>query len=149
MPNPHVSNIIWTSTSTNRYPFIQRKLHLQKYHYFLRAPKNIKIFWKEFYWIRDRIKQVQIELIWGKVVIDMADYFTKHHPPWNHKKIWYKYLQWSQSDYLDICTLSACKGVFLPTVVLTYLGRNLSHWRHYRNITQTYPWWDMSIYDRY
>ena len=47
----------------------------------------------KFYWMKDRISQKQFDLIWAKGILNKADYFTKHHPPWHHKKMRYKYLQ--------------------------------------------------------
>ena len=38
------------------------------------------------------IKQKQFQLLWRKGATNMADYFTKHHPPWHHKQKRYKYL---------------------------------------------------------
>ena len=48
--------------------------------------KLSKAFNMPYYWMRDRIKQKQFVLKWEKGTINMADYFTKHHPPWHHKK---------------------------------------------------------------
>ena len=39
-----------------------------------------------YYWIKDRINQKQFKLTWRPGVDNMADYFSKHHPPWYHKK---------------------------------------------------------------
>ena len=40
-----------------------------------------------FYWMRDQIIQGPFNLLWIFRILNMADYFKKHHPPWNHKKI--------------------------------------------------------------
>jgi hypothetical protein len=54
--------------------------------------KLSKAFDMRFYWVKDRIKQNQFQLIWRKGSTNMADYFTKHHPPWHHKQMRYQYL---------------------------------------------------------
>ena len=54
--------------------------------------KLSKAFDMRFYWVKDRIKQKQFQLIWRKGQLNMADYFTKHHPPWHHRQMRYKYL---------------------------------------------------------
>jgi len=40
-----------------------------------------------YYWIKDRIKKKQFKLTWRPGVDNMADYFSKHHPPWYHKNV--------------------------------------------------------------
>ena len=40
-----------------------------------------------FFWVRDRLKQGQFRIFWEKGASNLADYFTKHHPPAHHKKI--------------------------------------------------------------
>ena len=54
--------------------------------------KLSKAFDMRFYWVKDRIQQSQFQLIWRKGITNMADYFTKHHPPWHHKKMRYRYM---------------------------------------------------------
>ena len=54
--------------------------------------KFSKAFDMRFHWLRDRIKQHQFQLFWRKGSVNMADYFTKHHPPWHHKIMRYRYL---------------------------------------------------------
>ena len=54
--------------------------------------KLSKAFDMRFHWIKDRIQQKQFQLIWRKGATNMADYFSKHHPPWHHKNMRYKYL---------------------------------------------------------
>jgi len=34
-----------------------------------------------YYWIEDRIKKQEIQLIWKPGKYSRADHFTKHHPP--------------------------------------------------------------------
>jgi hypothetical protein len=46
-----------------------------------------------FYWIRDRVKQNQFHILWKKGSENLADYFTKHHPPAHHQRMRSRYLQ--------------------------------------------------------
>ena len=87
--------------------------------------KLSKAFDMRFYWIRDRIQQGQFDLIWRKGILNMADYFTKHHPAWHHRNMRYKYLQRANCAYSAYCTdnPSACKGVLLPRTLLPYLQK--------------------------
>jgi hypothetical protein len=43
--------------------------------------------------MKDRINQGQFNLTWAPGKFNLADYFTKHHSPWHHRKMRYKYLQ--------------------------------------------------------
>ena len=69
-----------------------------------------------FYWMRDRIKQGMFDLSWRKGELNRADYFTKHFPPWHHKKMRYQYLQRIHKAFLALRTSSLCEGVLLPAV---------------------------------
>jgi hypothetical protein len=48
--------------------------------------------------MKDRIHQQQFHLYWEKGALNMADYFTKHHPPRHHKLMRHKYLQRTNTD---------------------------------------------------
>ena len=72
--------------------------------------KLSKSFDMQVYWVRDCILQKQYQLIWRKGITNMADYFTKHHPPWHHKMMRYKYLH--KALYLK--AWHPCEGVLLP-----------------------------------
>jgi hypothetical protein len=37
-----------------------------------------------FYWIQDRVSQGKFTVHWQKGSDNLADYFTKHHPPAHH-----------------------------------------------------------------
>ena len=39
------------------------------------------------HWVRDRITQKQFKLKWERGAENLADHFTKHHPPAHHKKM--------------------------------------------------------------
>jgi hypothetical protein len=55
--------------------------------------KLSKSFDLRYWWMKDCIHQGQFDLNWSPGKFDLADYFTKHHPPWHHRKMRYKYLQ--------------------------------------------------------
>lgn len=46
-----------------------------------------------FYWIRDRIDQMQFIVHWKPGTSNHGDYFTKHHPSAHHQALRYTYLQ--------------------------------------------------------
>ena len=46
--------------------------------------KLSKAFDMRHWWIKDRIKQGQLELVWETGEENRADYFTKHFPPKHH-----------------------------------------------------------------
>jgi hypothetical protein len=50
-----------------------------------------------FYWIRDRVAQGQFNIYWRKGSKNLADNFTKHHPPAHHQRMRLRYLQ--QTDH--------------------------------------------------
>ena len=47
--------------------------------------KRSKIWDMRFNWLRDRTAQKQFDIKWDKGIRNMADYFTKHHPPSYHR----------------------------------------------------------------
>jgi hypothetical protein len=49
--------------------------------------KRSKAFDMRFYWLKDRIKQKQLQVYWKPGTENRADYFTKHHPPAHHRAI--------------------------------------------------------------
>ena len=46
--------------------------------------KRSKSWDMKFNWLRDRSAQQQFNILWDKGTRNMADYFTKHHPPSHH-----------------------------------------------------------------
>ena len=54
--------------------------------------KRSKAIDMRFYWIRDRVKQGQFRIHWKKGSVNLADYFTKHHPAKHHREMRSKYL---------------------------------------------------------
>ena len=55
--------------------------------------KLSKAFDMWYWWIKDIIKQNTFDLIWASGKQNAAGYFTKHPPPWHHKKTRNMYLQ--------------------------------------------------------
>jgi hypothetical protein len=49
--------------------------------------KRTKAMDMRFYWIKERVKQGQFNVNWGRGFQNMADYFTKHHSLAHHKRI--------------------------------------------------------------
>jgi hypothetical protein len=54
--------------------------------------KRSKAIDMRFYWVRDRVKQGQFIIYWRKGSDNIADYFTKHHPPSHHRRLRARYL---------------------------------------------------------
>ena len=46
--------------------------------------KLSKAYDMRYNWMKDRIQQKQFQLLWDKGERNLADYFTKHHPPSHH-----------------------------------------------------------------
>ena len=55
--------------------------------------KRSKAMDMRFYWIRDRVNQGQFKVLWQRGSTNLADYFTKHHPPSHHLAMRKIYLQ--------------------------------------------------------
>jgi hypothetical protein len=56
-----------------------------------------------FYWIRDRVKQGQFRIHWKPGKRNLADYFTKHHPPGHHQAMRPIYLHEPNLDSVRGC----------------------------------------------
>ena len=55
--------------------------------------KRSKHYDMKIWWFRDQIKKGLFRLFWEKGCLNLADYFTKHHPPTHHRLMRPKYLQ--------------------------------------------------------
>jgi hypothetical protein len=51
----------------------------------------------QFYWVHDRVKQGHFKVFWAPGKTNLADYFTKHHPPRHHQRIKSTYIHQSKS----------------------------------------------------
>jgi hypothetical protein len=49
--------------------------------------KRTKAMDMRFYWIKDRVKQGQLNVYWGPGYQNLVDYFTKHHSTAHHKRM--------------------------------------------------------------
>jgi hypothetical protein len=76
--------------------------------------KRSKAMDMRFYWIRDRVKQGQFKVLWQRGETNLADYFTKHHPPSHHTAMRKIYLHDKKST-----VTSECEGVLNPETRLT------------------------------
>jgi hypothetical protein len=50
-------------------------------------PKRTKAMDMRFHWLRDREAQGQFKIYWRPGGTNLADYFTKHHPPAHHVNV--------------------------------------------------------------
>ena len=50
-------------------------------------PKQTKAMDMRFHWLRDRKAQGQFRIHWRPGKTNLADYFTKHHPPAHHVNV--------------------------------------------------------------
>ena len=74
--------------------------------------KRTKAMDMRFYWIRDRTRQGQFRVHWKRGKNNLADYFTKHHPPSHHIEVRPTYLQTAK---LARKSEPECEGVLIPT----------------------------------
>ena len=61
--------------------------------------KLSKAFDMRWHWLRDRVRQRQFRVFWRPGKQNLADYFTKHHPTWYHRKIRKKFLLHTHTDH--------------------------------------------------
>jgi len=50
-------------------------------------PKRTKAMDMRYHWLRDREAQGQFRIYWRPGKTNLADYFTKHHPPSHHVNV--------------------------------------------------------------
>jgi hypothetical protein len=50
-------------------------------------PKRTQAMDTQFHWLRDRESQDQFKIYWQPGKTNLADYFTKHHPPNHHTNV--------------------------------------------------------------
>ena len=71
-------------------------------------PKLPKALDMRFYWMHNRIRQRNFNLIWRKGKTNMVDY---------HKKMRSTYMLHIKNSVIALCEKTACKGVLIPTAV--------------------------------
>jgi hypothetical protein len=68
-----------------------------------------------FYWVRDRINQGQFHVYWAPAALNLADYFTKHHPPTHHQRMRPIYLYTKSSPrFLPMTGPTSLRGCVDP-----------------------------------
>jgi hypothetical protein len=70
--------------------------------------KRSKAMDMRFYWIQDIVQQGELAVHWLQGEDNLADYFTKHHPPAHHIQMRPIYLHTSQ---MALATTHGCRGV--------------------------------------
>ena len=55
-------------------------------------PKRTKAMDMRFHWLRDRETLLQFRIYWRSGTLNLADYFTKHHPASHHRSVRGKFL---------------------------------------------------------
>merc|ERR1711903_104982 len=67
--------------------------------------KRSKAIDVRFYWLRDRAEQGQFRIYWDAGKNNLADYFTKHHPPMHHRRMRkiHTYIEGASPDSLQGC----------------------------------------------
>ena len=72
--------------------------------------KQSKAMDMRFYWVQDRVQQGQFHIHWQQGDLNLADYFTKHHPPAHHTKMRPTYLHCTNTTVADT---PDCRGVLI------------------------------------
>ena len=100
-----------------------------------------------YYWLRDRVEQGQFSVQWEPGKFNLADYFTKHHPPTHHRALRPVYL-FDPNCILDLqgcikilssratsaITRSKSSPNFSPTTTKSGPDKSGPHSGHKRNI---------------
>ena len=72
------------------------------------TPKQTKAMNMQFYWLRDRETQEQFWFFWWAGKLNLADYWTKHHPAMHRRNVRNKFL--TQKKVLNEFPLRIAKG---------------------------------------
>ena len=56
-------------------------------------PRKTRSIDMSLYWVINRVTQKQFIIYWKPGNDNLADYFSKHHPPTHHKHMRYEYVQ--------------------------------------------------------
>ena len=65
-------------------------------------PKRTKAMDMQFHWLHDREVQGQFKIYWRPGGTNLADYFTKHHPPAHHVNVRAEFLT-KVKDFAEAC----------------------------------------------
>ncbi len=100
-------------------------------------PKRTKAMDMRFEWLLDRERQGQFKIYWKPGKTNLADFFTKHHPPSHHRNVrgefltqvvsgnYRRKLVWQQQTD-DFFSKVLCKGV----LIYTYRDqRDMAKWK--------------------
>jgi hypothetical protein len=88
-----------------------------------------------FYWVRDCVKQGHFTVFWAPGKTNLADYFTKHHPPKHHQQFRPIYLHQEEStNTIPTTSLSILQGCVKPTNSTP--KQSLTHSTTSQNITR-------------
>ena len=113
--NTHVQcEQLWKNSATlnpSPDPLSRPTTILLKASHFQNTTETFQIFQHAL--LVDRINQGQFDLIWAPGKFNLADYFTKHHPPWHHRNMRYKYIQRVNSAH-NTMNKSVREGVLVP-----------------------------------
>ena len=77
--------------------------------------KQSKAMDMRFYWVQDRVKQDQFYIHWQEGDNNLADYFTKHHPPAHHTRMrpTYLHIHHSSNTAQTQADTPDCRGVLI------------------------------------
>jgi hypothetical protein len=70
-----------------------------------------------FYWVRDRVKQNQFHIYWGPGKLNLADYYSKHHPPAHHQQMRSTYLYTGSNEQCN-AIIAVLRGCVKPAPML-------------------------------
>ena len=137
---PPENRLSWTGSPTThrRNSRIQWQLHHHRHPQFNHASKTFQSVRHE-------------GIIWRKGSTNMADYFTKHHPPWYHKIMRWKYLH----KALLTRQAETERGCATHHPATTYVRSQSRPWRktgapkvvsscHWKKRTLPFPVWNTS-----
>jgi hypothetical protein len=133
MSNANSCQRTWPPSTHHRIPFRDQQQYCPRHPHFQNATETFQIFRHALHWwMKDQINQGQFDLIWAPGKFNLADYFTKHHPPWHHRNMRCKYIQRVNYEH-NTTNKSVREGVLVPRP--TWHGNSI----HTDNNTQQIP----------
>jgi hypothetical protein len=76
-----------------------------------------------FYWVRDRVNQGQFHIYWGPGKLNLADYYSKHHPPVHHQQMRSTYLHTGNKEQCN-ALIAVLQGCVKPAPMLGPMIQN-------------------------